>query len=84
MVIKHGLTKVPLACSSLEMKCCKDREEKLKAAGACYIETQNYCDWLQWPGDLIARVENGIGLCLERTRFSGGNETICLMGHYMF
>lgn len=36
------------------------------------------------PGDLIARVENGIGLCLERARFPGGNETICLMGHYMF
>lgn len=28
------------------------------------------------PGDLTARVENGIGFYLERTRFPGGNETI--------
>ena len=34
------------------------------------------------PGDLTARGENGMGFCLEWTGFPGGNETICLMGHY--
>lgn len=73
MIIKHDLIKVPLVCSRLEMK-CGGSGEKPKATTACILKHWTTVIGTSSPGDLTARVENGIGFYLEWTRFPGSNE----------